>query len=192
MADSPYQLDPFTRITNINFGSSNWFGVGCRAQAASLHALATINADFVATAGGTPGFDLMDASVVPPGFQALPHTVTAGDIKAGLVAQAGLKLTGFKMATPASPSSSQASFVVMKLDQFIQPFRIRMRLAITGPPSVFQQQVFVGVFNNGLIKPGFTFNNEGSFSSAKEGESVTTSNFDFIVDPHKLTVTGPV
>jgi hypothetical protein len=194
VADNPYNLDPFTTITNISFGS-DWF-VASAAFGGTDADLNTISCqlNFPGEAGGTPGF-----SIIPPGLEPtkqFPYTLKAVDLITPITTDAGLGLIGFSMPTPGDGGSFYLSLQQLPKVAFDVSFLI----AGGGPTATMLLQVATyrsSVFKKGTVLVGIpsppTSAGHSSFQQGAGGGNTggpIAGTWVFTIDPSTLQVTA--
>lgn len=193
MVDAPYQLDPFTVVTKINFGGQ-WFGVFNGPVFGGVNAAFEI--DFPQQAGGTPGFIPLQQTIPTIKFDphlypivgSTPYVVKASDLTKSLITNAGGKVTGWGIA----PTDDGAGTALMffKLDSHFPgvPFRVRLRNTGAG---VFNGLVFT--LQRNWLKAGRpVIGTENLQFAGTLTQNINPGSFlDYIVDPQALTVSAP-
>lgn len=198
MADNPYQLDPFTRITNIQFGSGKYLLLF--AGDVPFHptpTFGTAQATLPTIEGGTPGFQLLDGTGAPfPKAVIVPISspiVLTSKLITGLsISLAGQQFNGFAVSykTALANFAPETSVYLPLIGILAKPFSVRMFAEAFGGDNM---SVGVGVYDKNIIKPGAVLNGSSVVPSPTAFEDtvvVSGSTFteDFKVDPVKLTV----
>lgn len=220
-SDRPYPLDPFTTITNINFGGGIW----CVALAGASPQIVggyingqgppaypdiagSVEVDFSGIAGGTPGFTLIQDITPIAGTKTSPYAIQKADLTKPIRAAAGAGLIGFTVSLVTIQQALNPPFTkfhVPIVALFLQctgvlakQFRIRMTGIATNTNTNGVMQV--GIFGKNVIKAGVRVdlkNNTPAVISGAEksyGKPNAVDNVvaDFIVNPQNLTVSGPI
>jgi hypothetical protein len=195
--DDPYITGFLEEITDCHFAGGQWFGVSCGDSGYGISS-STITVSFPGEAGGTPGLILLNNSISPfpaGGTDTSPITLTPKLLAGTLTTGGGLKLTGLGRGVGLGAGSSAQTAVLFQLDGAFPavPFHVRLSLVATITAPVAGFTVFTAVKDS--VKKGVLFgvNNLPPIQSQASntffgGTSVTS---DFVVDPKKLTVTGP-
>jgi hypothetical protein len=210
MTDRPYQLDPFTIIKSINFGSGVWLAlIGSSAPTAigtfptPPNVSSTVEADLATIAGGTPGFLLIQGNTPIAGSRPMPYTVTKADLTKPIRTSAGEGLIGFSVNQVTRTQSHNPPF------GFYDTIQVGVYVRCSGPLSIpfivrFRANadntntnglMVVGLVKNGVMKagvqnppgPGISASLETPYGGHGQPNPIVT---DFFVNPTALTVTG--
>ena len=194
-ADAPYDLDFFTEITDVHFGTA-WIIVNGGGQDPFTNGWIG-SADFPGSAGGTPGLALCNVLAPNSAFHPSPpggpgtYKVTQADLTGKLATQAGAALTGFGIGV-VPPIQQAGGYGILSLNRLLPsgaPFKVRMRSQLAGGGG-FSANVQVWITKK--ITAGQTL---AQILAAIPSTGFATGNIpgigtqDFTVNPTKLTVT---
>ncbi len=201
MADNAYQLDPFTTITDIHFGSGTYLGlIGFQQLEGGASLDANFEASFPDFEGGTPGFNIIAGTAAFPGSLPSPTTLTAKQIAGRqLISLSGQHFAGFSATAADEVSMSNGVFIPITPPLSTRPFGFNVRLALqVGVGTI--GFVSINLYGKGGIKPGAilavpTLGNAGSSPTAVATDGATNAGgpgiqmSNFVVDPVAMTVT---
>lgn len=161
MADTPYNLDFLTKITNVNFAGGMWavsagFAVD-PGGTASGHA----EVDFKQQAGGSPGFIMINGTVPLGGPN--KKTFAKADYQNRLITGAGLGMKGFLMSDKNSrPAAFNLQQIIFLPTQplFAQPFQFQGYLDCNGRVGFENAVMVVSVWKKS-VPVGTTYDISG-------------------------------
>lgn len=194
MADSPYQLDPFTTITDIHFGSGKYLLLSGFSQSlAGGVAQGVVQLTFPSIAGGTPGFTPVDAGAFPTGAIPGPVTLSAKQIAGSpLATLAGAPFKGFIVS--GTDGFIWGSNVWLPIQGVLtKQFGIRMFLSPNGDTA----SGVIGLYDKGIIKAGVLYSSTTFSTGTTPTPTVSAGTFiegsldvqaNFTVDPVAMTV----
>jgi hypothetical protein len=198
MVDNPYQLDPFTTITNIQFGSGKYLLLfGADVPFHPTPTFGSVQATLPGIEGGTPGFLLLNPAGSPYPKAVIvpvvgPVTLTAKNLSSLDISLAGQDFRGFAAYYQTAMSDFAPSTAVYLPLQGILAKKFTVRMfgdAGTGDNLT----IGVGLYDNNIVKAGVQLNGTPVVSSPTafrdtvivSGSSLTE---DFTVDPVKMTI----
>lgn len=189
MTDSPYPLDFFDRITDVQWAAGDWLYVLMNTDDPD-QAHETGEIDFPDVSGGTPGFHVDNAL----NFPRMPYTISQPNLTAQFRALAGAKLTGFAVCGKTS-----ATWYFFKCGGLLRPqFEVRVTgnvpdhdtgfITIVGlaPKGGFTAGAQINGFDGGL-----PIDNNNPLGSAAGSFNSGSSSLTFFVDTKARSVTGP-
>jgi hypothetical protein len=198
VADDP-ALDFFTKITNVNFGGDcmlifgEFIGGGT-----STSDRATVDYNFPANEGGTPGFNVDNFVGAFPvsqrkvgGIDALQYTLVQKDLSLQMELLAGKGVTGFSVQAPGDALNPTETAWLINMSAFgSKPFKLRMvsklfDVGLSVPAVIAGVQTIKSTFvKAGQKLQSLSDNATGSkFLSTTPGDDQT-----FTIDPSDLSV----
>lgn len=194
MADRPYQLDPFTQVTNVQFGSGKYLLLSGFSQSLSGGvAQGVVQFTFPSIAGGTPGFITVDFGAFPKGAIPGPVVLTAKQLAGSpLVTLAGAPFKGFIVS--GTDGTIWGSSVWLPIQGVLtKQFGVRMFLSPNGDTAAAS----IALYDKGIIKAGVTYSSQTFANGLAPTPTVSAGTFidgtidvqaNFTVDPVGMTV----
>lgn len=198
--DNPYFLDfLFNNITNVQFNSTWMVVSGFHISIAPVppDPGSTLQCSFPGLSGGTPGLNVIFETTPYPGSFAVPHVISANDLKRKLQTLAGAPIVGFSMAQQLNPTRKEldCAIFVSCSGALGKKFTARLR-GIAQHETSTNWQLGLGLYKNAIavkkvVKQIMGFGTvldpfpDTFVAIGGSGED----QHDYVVDPVKRTIT---
>lgn len=203
MTDKPYKLDYFSSVVDVKF-DVNWLVIFSNLKTPPSIGGLTMSVDvsFPDQSGGTPGFNVITASVPLAALKPAPYQVTAASMIATLTTLAGAGLTGFGVRgftnDPGRGPVNAALYIKLDNKMPSSPFRVRVHYITSNPLSgsgdgeVFTVTTLRNMKRAVLSAPlpdalGTVVSTQAAVTETDDHERT----FDFLVHPDTLQVDEP-
>lgn len=192
MTDNPYALDPFSQVTDVHWGTGDWF-VAYASFGGSIGGLDSVatSVSFPGEAGGTPGLPLISFGQIPPPLaRAEPYVLLAKDLTAKLRTAAGKTLNGF----PVLPGGTTSAAYFVNLNSFFPQTPFEVDILVQGGDGTSTLHVEVWTHAAKDIKAGVSIGFETPTPAHSAVQFGTfghiAGTYRFSVDPKSLGVSS--